>query len=147
MDGAKNSYENLVKRVGVILKDADANFDKSVVEKWKNRILETLNNDLNTAGVIVILQELLKSDESASTKVELLKFFDDILGLKLLENAKALSDNSNNVIPVEITKMAEERLTAKKAKNYALADELRNKISDAGFVVEDTATGFNIKVK
>ena len=147
LDGAKNSYENLVKRVGVILKDADANFDKSAVEKWKNRILETLNNDLNTAGVIVILQELLKSDESTSTKVELLKFFDDILGLKLLENAKALSDNSNNVIPVEITKMAEERLTAKKAKNYALADELRNKISDAGFVVEDTATGFNIKIK
>lgn len=147
LDGAKNSYENLVKRVGVILKDADANFDKSAVEKWKNRILETLNNDLNTAGVIVILQELLKSDESTSTKVELLKFFDDILGLKLLENAKALSDNSNNIIPVEITKMAEERLTAKKAKNYALADELRNKISDAGFVVEDTATGFNIKIK
>ncbi len=147
LDGAKNSYENLVKKVAGIIKDVGENFDKSFVEKWKIRILETLNNDLNTAGVIVILQELLKSGETPATKVELIKFFDDILGLKLLENAKNLNEVYSIDVPEEITKMAKERLIAKKAKNYVLADELRNKISDAGFIVEDTADGFNIKSK
>ena len=64
-----------------------------------------------------------------------------------MQNAKVLSDNSNNVIPENIVEMAKQRAEAKKVKNYALADELRNKISDAGWIVEDTATGFNIKVK
>ncbi|MBR1545146.1 MAG: cysteine--tRNA ligase, partial [Alphaproteobacteria bacterium] len=146
LDGAKNSYENLVKKVSSILKNADGSFDKVVVENWKKRILETLNNDINTAGAIVILQELLKSEETLSTKVELIKFFDDILGLNLIENAKKLI-NTDVDIPVEITKMAEDRLNAKKSKNYALADELRTKISDAGYIVEDTSDGFKIKVK
>ena len=147
LDGAKNSYENLVKKVALIVKNASGVFEKSVVEKWRVQILETLNNDMNTAGAIVLLQELLKSDESAETKLELIKFFDDILGLNLIENAKALDMKTSVEVPEEITKMAEDRLKAKKEKNYALADELRNKISDAGYVVEDTADGFNIKVK
>ena len=146
LDGAKNSYENLVKKVALIVKNARGDFEKPVVEKWRVQILETLNNDMNTAGAIVLLQELLKSGESAETKLELIKFFDEVLGLNLIENAKALEISSVDV-PEEITKMAEERLIAKKEKNYSKADELRNKISDAGYVVEDTADGFNIKVK
>ncbi len=146
LDGAKNSYENLVKKVALIIKNVSGDFDKNIIDEWKKKILETLNNDMNTAGVIVLLQELLKSGESASTKLELIKFFDDVLGLNLIENAKALEVLSVD-IPDEITKMAEERLKAKKEKNYALADELRNKILSAGYVVEDTADGFNIKVK
>ena len=147
LDGAKNSYENLVKKVKNILNESDGKFDKSVVEKYKTRILETLNNDINTAGTIVILQELLKSNETASTKAELIKFFDEILGLNLIENAKALKDTSSVDVPEDITKMAQERLEAKKNKNYALADELRTKISDAGYIVEDKPDGFNIKAK
>ena len=150
LDGAKNSYENLVKKV-IFYYDKSLFegqcFDKTVIEKWKTRILETLNNDLNTAGTIVLLQELLKSDETPATKVELIKFFDEILGLNLLENAKNFNGIYSIEVPKEIEKMAEERLKAKKEKNYALADELRAKISDAGFIVEDTATGFNIKLK
>ena len=147
LDGAKNSYENLVKKVALIVKNASGDFEKSIVEKWRVRILETLNNDMNTAGAIVLLQELLKSDESAETKLELIKFFDDILGLNLIENAKALDMKTSVEVPEEITKMAEDRLKAKKEKNYALADELRSKILSDGFVVVDTADGFEIKIK
>ena len=147
LDGAKNSYENLVKKVAFVIKNVSGDFDKNIVNEWKKKILETLDNDMNTAGVIVMLQELLKSDESASVKLELIKFFDDVLGLNLVENAKALDVKTNVEVSEEITKMAEDRLKAKREKNYALADELRNKISDAGFVVVDTADGFEIKNK
>ena len=83
LDGAKKSYENIARKVSEIIKNATSDYDKVVFEKWKTKILETLNNDLNTSGVIVILQDILKSDIDANTKLKLIEFFDEILGLYL----------------------------------------------------------------
>lgn len=147
LEGAKKSYENILKKVAELLDANSFDMDLNIVQNWKDKVLTTLNNDMNTAGVIVLLQELLKSDENASTKIEIIKFFDDVLGLKFIENAKLLEGTFSIEVPEEIVKMADERLEAKKAKNYALADELRAKISDAGFIVEDNAKGYQIKLK
>ena len=48
-------------------------------------------------------------------------------------------------IPEEILKLAEARTAARKAKDFAKADELRNQLKAAGWVVEDKPGGFNIK--
>ena len=48
-------------------------------------------------------------------------------------------------IPDEIVELANKRWEAKKAKNFALADELRKKISDLGWTVLDKKDGFDIK--
>ncbi|MFZ2911843.1 MAG: hypothetical protein WAZ75_02040, partial [Candidatus Absconditicoccaceae bacterium] len=48
------------------------------------------------------------------------------------------------IISSEITNLAEQRLQAKKDKNYALADELRNKVKDMGYEIRDTKDGFEI---
>ncbi len=150
LESAKKSYENLVKKIKIFYDNSLTecqNFDKVVFENWKVKILETLNNDMNTAGVIVLLQELLKSDETASTKIELVKLFDDILGLKFVENAKLLEGVFSIEIPDEIIKMANDRLDAKKSKNYTLADELRMKILDAGYLIKDTVDGYELILK
>lgn len=146
LEGAKKSYENILRKVSELLVEGNSDIDLSIVQNWKEKILATLNNDMNTAGVIVLLQDLLKSDENSSTKIEIIKLFDDVLGLKFIENAKLLLGN-NTEIPEEIINLANQRLEAKKVKNYALADELRMKIFDAGFIVEDNQEGYKIKLK
>ncbi len=50
-------------------------------------------------------------------------------------------------IPNEISSLAEQRFSAKKEKNWALADELRNKISELGFIILDSKDGYEIKIK
>ena len=145
MDGAKNSDDNLIKKIAKLLSADDKKVNNSVVEEWKNKVLFTLNNDINTAGVIVLLQELLKSEVGVADKVEIIKFIDFVLGLRLIENANLLNENVDGDIPQEILDLAQARFEAKKAKDYAKADELRNKISEAGFVIEDRADGFNVK--
>ena len=150
LDAAKNGYENLVRKIANILAESVATKvveNKQEVAKWREKMLGLVSDDLNTAGAIVVLQDLLKSNISSEEKIAVIEFADELLGLKLLENARALGDVSNVDVPMQIKKMAEERMTAKKAKNYALADELRMKILDAGYVIEDTADGFKIKSK
>jgi cysteinyl-tRNA synthetase len=53
---------------------------------------------------------------------------------------------SEKLIPSEITELAEARLQAKKDKNWALADELRAKITDAGYLIKDSKDGFEIEI-
>lgn len=147
LDGAKKSYENLLKKISEFICSGE-DFNKDIFNSWKANILETLNNDMNTAGVIVLLQDLLKSDVDADTKSALVKLFDDILGLRLVENALALKNTVNTIsIPEEVKALAEERLVAKANKDFVKADGLRAKILDLGFVVEDTKDGYSLKQK
>lgn len=142
LDGAKKSYENIVRKVSEIIKNSTSDYDKVVFEKWKTKILETLNNDLNTSGVIVILQDIFKSDIDANTKLKLIEFFDEILGLEFIDSAKSLL---NITVPEEVETLAKLRWTAKQNKDYAKADELKKQIIDKGFQVEDKKDGYEIK--
>lgn len=143
LDGAKKSYENIIRKVSEFIKNTSSeSFNEKVFNAWKSRILETLNNDLNTAGVIVILQEFLKSDVDNSTKLKLFELFDDILGLEFISQAKKLLDIN---VPDEIKNLALLRWQAKQEKNYARADELKKQIIDSGFVIEDKKDGYEIK--
>lgn len=142
LDGAMKSYGNIIDKVKSLIDSVGSDdVDVKVVDEWKGRILETLNNDMNTAGVIVILQELLKSDVGVATKLELVKFFDEVLGVEFYETAKSLASIVELDIPVAVQEMARERMLAKMVKDYKRADELREAIMAAGYVIEDTANG------
>jgi len=77
----------------------------------------------------------------AAKKQALLKF-DRVLGLGL-----AQPKVKKQSIPAEVTRLAEQRRQLRAAKEWAEADDLRQKIERRGFTVEDTATGFSIKKK
>jgi len=85
---------------------------------------------------LTIVYDVLKSDISNATKLELIKFFDKVLGLNLIEN--------NEEIPDEVIKLAQNRWEAKLNKNYALSDELRNKILNLGYVIKDSKESYEI---
>ncbi len=98
-------------------------------------ILEALADDMNTPLALAKLHEYanaaIKGDETAAAK---LAAGAELLGLNLTTASKE--------IPAKVIKLAEERVAAKKAKNWPLADELRNKISALGYTVKDTKDGF-----
>ena len=70
-----------------------------------------------------------------------------MLSLGLVEAAKKLSASGSEDIPEEILQLAEERSRARKAKDFALADSLRDKISQLGYVIEETRQGTKISKK
>lgn len=97
------------------------------LEKFKKSVA----NDLNTAEAVAVMWEVLKSDITASEKLDLLYKFDEVFGLKM-------NEFQSEAIPEEILKLAEERLLAKKDRDFEKSDQLRITIEKLGYVIEDT---------
>ncbi len=150
LDAAKNSYNNLTKKIAKLYETNNDKADKNTITENKTKILNIINNDLNTADTISFLQELLKENNiNSATKLEIIKFYDELLGLKLTENSyKLYSQNTKQeIIPNEIIELAKQRQIAKQNKNYQTADKLRNEIESKGYTVTDTKDGYDIKEK
>ena len=110
--------------------------------------VSALDNDLNTSLAITALYDVLKADTSAKTKLELISEFDKVLGLGLISEAQKLSDkNSEEDIPEEIAQLLEQRKEARKNKDFALADSIRDRISEMGYIVEETRQGTKVTKK
>ena len=90
---------------------------------------------------------MLKSKANASTKLNLIAEFDKVLGLDLIKKATEKANAANEAssdIPAEVMELVEQRKTARKDKNFALADELRDKIAALGYEVKETRQGTEI---
>ena len=111
--------------------------------------LKALANDINTSSALSHLFELIRevnividkgsfSKRDAEQIIEVLKIMDSVFGVMSFQPAK---------IPEEIVQLAEARVEARKAKNWTLSDKLRDQISEKGYIVEDIAKGFRLKLK
>ena len=89
----------------------------------------------------------LKLTLTMKQSLPLSKIFDKVLSLGLIEAAKKLSADGEEDIPEEVKALVEERKAARKAKDFAKADELRDKIGELGYIVEETRQGTKIKKK
>lgn len=147
LDNAVAAYDKIVARI-VPLLSASGEVDKEKFEKIKAPFDEALANDLNTSLAITALLDIFKSDADDATKLSLVKDFDTVLSLGLIEAAKKLAEeNKEEELPEEIAKLVAERQQARKEKNFALADELRDKIADMGYVIEETRQGTKVTKK
>ena len=107
-----------------------------------------MSDNLKTAESLVVFQDLLKEKSvNSTTKLALIKFVDELLGLQFIEHANKLHNLENIAAPKEIEEMAQKRLEAKKNRDFATADALRNSIDSAGWTVMDTADGFKLVKK
>ena len=157
MDAAKNGYERIVRKVAGLLHNlGGAIFDKNrrrdlsnhappSISDWKQKLLSPLSNNLRTAESLIVFRDMLDDETlSDSEKLELVAYADELLGLNFIESAKKLSAAAATEVPDEIKKMADERMAAKKNRDFALADSLREKIAAAGWTVTDTAAGYTL---
>ncbi len=146
LDNAKAAYEKLVSRIVPVL-DGAGEYDEAVFDGLKKRFTDALDNDLNTALAVTALYDALKANASNAVKLALIKDFDRVLSLGLIEAAQKQSEKAGaaeETLPEEIVKLAEERKAARKAKNFALADEIRDKIAALGYTVTETREGTKI---
>ena len=108
---------------------------KAQVEK-----LVRIADDLNIPVALGVLFNLVKETKSKEV-YNLILDFDRVFGLSLDKVAEPKVENNNEGAPAEIMDLVEKRQAAKKEKNFALADEIRGKISDLGYEVKDTRDG------
>ncbi|MBR3534734.1 MAG: cysteine--tRNA ligase [Oscillospiraceae bacterium] len=120
-------------------------------ERRRQQFITAMDDDLNTADAITAVFELVRdlntmSADSSTSKEQLeagAAVFDELTGvLGLLYNR-----NKEEEIPAEILEIAEQRKNARKEKNFALADELRDKIASMGYIIEETRQGTKIRKK
>ena len=150
MDSAKGAYNKLVKRVAELKKDT-APLQTDRINEFDNEFKKALSNDLNTSSAVTVLFDVLKSDINDNSKIHLVRKFDKVFGLALDEVLDGNHESQNKEIDDELKTYIEEqiflRLEAKKNKNYALADEIRNNLSAQGITLIDTPQGTNYEIK
>ncbi|MFZ5364601.1 MAG: cysteine--tRNA ligase [Patescibacteria group bacterium] len=108
-----------------------------VLTAWQEKFHQAINDDINMPQALAIVWDLAKSDEQPADKRETLLEFDSVLGL-------GLTDLNPEAIPAEIKKLAEDRLSARKNKDFEQADSFRKEIEALGWEIEDTADGFEL---
>lgn len=148
LDNAKLAYEKLAAKIASIL-DGSGDIDEAKSAELKKKFTDAMDNDLNTALAVTAVYDVLKADISNAAKLALIKDFDKVLSLGLIEAAEKASAKSEDeeALPEEISALAEQRKAARKEKNFALADELRDKITALGYVITETREGTKITKK
>ena len=134
----QTAYLKLLNRIQNI--KPDGNKDENLFKDYDNKFKACLENDLGTSNAITLLYDLIK-DESVNntTKLELIKSWDTVLSLDLVKEHNQREDHE------EIMKKIEERNVAKKNKDFAKADEIRNELLEKGIVLVDTREGTTYK--
>ncbi len=135
LNSAEQAYLKLKNKISLIKDEgelAEGDFDK-----YKNMFIEYITNDLNTANAITLLYDLLKDDTvNGHTKIELVRSFDKVLSLDLLPEVKEVRSDHEHIM-----KLIETRNEAKKAKNFELADAIRDELLSKGIALVDTREG------
>jgi len=152
LDAAATGYKNIVRRVATIVgandyspksPDADDQYDE-----WHEKILGAVSDNLKTAVALVDFQEMLKdTNTDTATKLRVVEFVDRLLGLQFMDRAQKLLAMENVDVPAEIRRLADERVAAKAARDWARADALRDQIDAAGWRIEDAKDGMKIVKK
>ncbi len=143
LDNAVVAYKKLVARIAALGTDGD--IDKDACDKLNAAFNDALGNDINTSLAITALYDVLKYDTNDATKRYMIGKFDEVLSLDLLKEAALVAEEAENK-PAdpeeeEINAMLARRAEAKKAKDYKLADEIRNELTSRGIIIEDTPSG------
>lgn len=157
LDNAKVAFEKLIAKIAGLKADTDEAIDAAATAELKGRFKEALDNDLATAQAVTVLYDVLKYKTNDATKLALLDDFDTVLGLDLLkkaadvrkaqEAAKASASQAATDFVIEgegdpeIDALVMKRAEAKKEKNFAEADRIREELSSMGIEVRDVRGG------
>ena len=106
-----------------------------------------MDDDFNTADAIAAIFELVKfinTNVSAASGKEFLQALKDEV-LMLSDVCGLIVEKKQEMLDSDIEALIEERQAARKAKNFARADEIRNELLEKGIILEDTREGVKWK--
>jgi len=141
LEATENHYNKLINKIDSLKQDYNENdINQDIYNTYINKFKEALSNDLNTASAITLIYDLLKENYSNSTKIAIIKEFDTVLSLDLL-NKKEKNTEIDESLEQYINEMINKRNEAKKNKNFALADSIREELKEKGILIKDTREG------
>jgi len=146
LENAKIAYNKLVAKVAALKPEGEV--DEAAFAEGKKRFTDALDNDLNTSVAVTALYDVFKMKTTDATKLALVKDFERVLSLGLIEAASKVSETKESDAPTvdaELAAYIEERIAARKQakadKNYALADAIRAELLEKGITLIDTKEG------
>lgn len=135
-----NLRDVAVSNTGTLTETDRANLEK--VQELVKKYEAAMEDDFNTADAIAAIFEMVKlanitskegSQEYAQKLLETLEKLCDILGI--------ITEKEEELLDADIEALIEERQAARKAKNFARADEIRNQLAEQGIILKDTREG------
>ena len=148
MDSAKKSLKNLKNQIKKH-KGADGVVADEVLAKLLAEFEDAINDDLNIPKALGAVWNMARYEVKSNAIYELIIKCDSILGLDLdkedAEEEPAAAVDSD--LDKEIKEQIALRLEAKKAKNYAEADRIRNELAARGIILTDTKDGTTYTIK
>lgn len=157
MEASKNGLERILTGVDR-LRDLSSKASEGELTDAEKKNLETakelvkkfetaMDDDFNTADAISAIFELVKlsnSTISEESSVDYLRELQETIE-RLCEVLGIITEKKTEVLDSDVEALIEERQQARKAKNFAMADEIRGKLLDMGIVLEDTREGVKWK--
>lgn len=138
MDSAKIALNKLREGYLLNLNGID-DFDEGKIKEYEEKFLEAINDNLNMPVAMSVVWDIIKNPKKSKKLAELIIKFDEVLGFNLKNYQK-----TQDKIPEEIIKLAEERQQARKEKNWQLSDKLRDEINSKGYQIKDTVEGYEL---
>ena len=115
--------------------------DEGIIENYKNRFLEAINDDLNMPVAMSVVWDVVKNPEKSKQLANLLLEFDKVLGVDIEKN----EDKKEIELPQEIKDLLEQRKQARENKDWALSDKIRDELKEKGYMVKDTKEGMTVE--
>ena len=141
---AKERVEFIISKLNDNAENADELKLEEELNSFRQRFIEAMDDDLNTADALSIIFELARFMNSNvnenSTKEfanKVLDEFNELTGVLNVVNKK----HEEDMLDEEIEALIQKRTDAKKNKDFKLADEIRNELLEKGIVLEDTRQG------
>ena len=155
LDAAKTSLDrikNCKKNTDFIIKNlsqkeftAQENDLLKQISVFKDSFIEKMSDDLNSADAIAVIFDLVKfansninENSSKAFAQQILDLLNELTGVLNIAN---LDTQNSDIDEEKIFSLIEERANAKKAKDFARADQIRDELLDMGIQIKDTRTG------
>ena len=156
LDNAAAAYTKLLNRIAALKPEGEV--DQAVFDEYRAKFLQQVGNDLNTSMAVTAVFDALKAKTGDATRLAIIGEFDKVLSLSLLEKAAAIREKAaqattagggDYVVTGEgdpaIDALVLQRYEAKKAKNFAEADRIRDELKAQGVEITDVKGGASWK--
>jgi len=140
LEQAKSSLrrmQDFIEKIDINISGAE---EKKVVDELKKKVNTALSNDLDTPTAFAAIFEFIRAQNSKGVSGKYVyNFFTEI------NQFLDIFDFEKEIIPQEVSDLAQKRIEARGAKNWAESDRLRDLIKTKGYVIEDLKNDCKIR--
>ncbi len=137
LDNVKVAYEKLLKRIAGL--GTEGELQKEQMAQYQDAFMQALGNDINTSQALTVVYDVLKAELNDASKRVLIEEFDTVLSLNLTKEAE--KEEVDTELASYVEDMIAQRKEARKAKDFAKADAIREELLEKGIEIKDTREG------